>query len=77
MRNVIQTIFDVVFSFPVFVLLVVIGFGFILFKLLENDANHREQTRIATEACYAQGMVLIDTPAGQRCVDPRFLVKVK
>jgi hypothetical protein len=36
-----------------------------------------EQKRVATEACYAQGMVLVLSDAGQRCVLPQSLVKVK
>ena len=40
-----------------------------------NEA--RENTRRLTEACYSQGMVLVSTDAGQRCVDPRTLVNVK
>lgn len=37
----------------------------------------RENTQKITEACYAQGMVVVDTDAGQRCADPRTLIKVK
>lgn len=52
------------------------------FYNLINSANEAEdkrqaETRQLTEACYSQGMVLIDTDAGQRCADPRSLVKVK
>lgn len=57
------------------------GFIYGLFSVgaSQNEAakKHRAETQRLTEACYSQGMVLIDTDAGQRCADPRSLVKVK
>jgi len=45
--------------------------------LAEASNQARENTRRLTEACYSQGMVLVTTDAGQRCVSPQSLVKVK
>jgi len=46
-------------------------------EMVNSGNEARENTRKMTEACYSQGMVLVETDAGQRCVDPRTLVKVK
>jgi hypothetical protein len=43
----------------------------------ESVEKRQEETKQLTEACYAQGMVLVTTDAGQRCVLPQSLVKVK
>jgi hypothetical protein len=43
----------------------------------EQEQINRKETKRITEACYTQGMVLVDTDAGQRCVLPQSLVKVK
>ncbi len=45
--------------------------------LAEASNQARENTRRLTEACYSQGLVLVETDAGQRCVLPQSLVKVK
>lgn len=53
------------------------AFIWLMFAMAESSSQARENTRRLTEACYSQGMVLVATDAGQRCVDPRTLVKVK
>jgi len=45
--------------------------------LVEASNQARENTRRLTEACYSQGLVLVETDAGQRCVLPQSLVKVQ
>lgn len=52
-------------------------FIFALYKEIEADSNRKEEQRVAIEKCYSQGMVVVDTDAGERCADPRSLVKVK
>jgi len=52
-------------------------FIWLMFSMVESSNQARENTRRLTEACYSQGLVLVSTDAGQRCVDPRTLVKVK
>ncbi len=52
-------------------------FIWLMFAMAESSSQARENTRRLTEACYSQGLVLVSTDAGQRCVDPRTLVKVK
>lgn len=46
-------------------------------ELVEADKKTREDTRRLTEACYSQGMVPVYSDAGQRCADPRSIVKAK
>ena len=52
-------------------------FSWVFIGLVEASNQSRENTRKLTEACYSQGLVLVNTDAGQRCADPRSLVKVK
>lgn len=52
-------------------------FIWLMFAMAESSSQARENTRRLTEACYSQGLVLVETDAGQRCADPRTLVKVK
>jgi hypothetical protein len=77
MKNIVNTIFGYIFSGTT--LLLLIGAVFVWFIIAMGNAESREQERIrqVTEACYNQGMVPVDTDAGQRCVLPQSLVKVK
>ena len=77
MKNFLKSVADVVFSFGMFMFLFITGCIFLMVSIINVDERNREATRIATEACYSQGMVLVQSDAGQRCVDPKSLVKVK
>jgi hypothetical protein len=77
MKNFLKSVADYVFSFWTFILLVGFLFGWILISIHEQEDAERKQTLALTEACYSQGMVLVRTDAGQRCVLPQSLVKVK
>jgi hypothetical protein len=68
----IGTIFMIVFG-----ALFIYGFYNLINSANEAADKRQAETQRLTEACYSQGMVLIDTDAGQRCADPRSLVKVK
>lgn len=72
-----EFVVDKVFSFGTFCILFGGAFIFLIFSITEQEEINRKETRRITEACYAQGMVLVQTDAGQRCVDPKSLVKVK
>lgn len=52
-------------------------FSWVFIGLVEASNQSRANTRKLTEACYSQGLVLVNTDAGLRCADPRSLVKVK
>lgn len=71
----VQKAFDIVFSLEMF--LVLCGVVFVSSLLIMGNSHNEaaKQTRQMTEACYKRGMVLVDTDAGRRCVDPRNLVK--
>ena len=77
MKEVFKTIADYVFSFGMFMFLFCTGVLFLLSAIIVKSEEQREQTQLRTEACYSQGMVLVRTDAGQRCVLPQSLVKVK
>ncbi len=77
MKNFLKSLADYVFSFGMFMFLVCAGFVFVVYTLVTTENSNREATRAATEACYAQGMVLVQSDAGQRCVLPQSLVKVQ
>jgi hypothetical protein len=77
MKEFFKSLADYVFSFGMFMFLFCTGFGFLLYATFTAEYERNKRTQLRTEACYAQGMVLVNTDAGQRCVDPRSLVKVK
>jgi hypothetical protein len=77
MKNFLKTLADYVFSFGMFMFLFVVGVVLLLSSIVAAESEQRKQTQLRTEACYSQGMVLIQSDAGERCVDPKSLVKVK
>ena len=77
MKNIVKSLCDYVFSFGMFMFLVCAGFVFTMITVVNAENQRQEATRVATEICYSQGLVLVDTDAGQRCVSPQSLVKVK
>ena len=77
MKDIVKSIVDGIFNFWTFMLVMTVLFIWIGVQATENDDKIKEQTRIATEACYAQGMVLVQSDAGPRCASPQSLVKVK
>ena len=77
MKDVLKSLADYVFSFGMFMFLLCTGFVYVMITIANAESQRREATRAATEICYSQGLVLVDTDAGQRCVSPQSLVKVK
>lgn len=77
MTKFLKALADYIFSFNTFLILIGCAFVYLLYlPILSSDIERQEQTRKQTEVCYSQGMVLISTGAGPRCVDPRALIKV-
>jgi hypothetical protein len=70
-------ILDKIFSGFTLALILAGAFLFFVFNIVEQSEIARKETQQITEACYSQGMIVVDTAAGQRCADPRTLVKVK
>lgn len=77
MKNFLKTLADYVFSFYTIWFGLVVLFGLLIVDVAKQENADAEQKRVATEACYAQGMVLVQSDAGERCVAPQSLVKVK
>jgi hypothetical protein len=77
MDKFLKFVAEYVFSFGMFVFLFGTAVLILLGSIAVASDKAREQTQLRVEACYAQGMVLVRTDAGQRCVLPQSLVKVK
>ena len=77
MKNFLKSVADYVFSFGMFMFLFCTGLVLLLSAIVMESNEQRERTQLRTEACYSQGMVLVQSDAGQRCVLPQSLVKVK
>jgi hypothetical protein len=77
MKNFFKSLADYVFSFGMFMFLFCVGVVLLMSGIVTAENKAREQTQLRTEACYSQGMVLVQSDAGQRCVLPQSLVKVK
>lgn len=76
MDKFLEFVVDKVFSFGAFCILLVLFFMFLISMLAKNDIDRQAHERNLTEICYNRNMILIDTAAGYRCIDPRALVKV-
>lgn len=75
MDKFLEFLVDNVFTF--FFIGLICLFIYIMISVGQAGNEARENTRRLTDACYSQGLVLVETDAGQRCADPRTLVKVK
>lgn len=77
MKNVIDAIFNRVFSFGGFV--VVFGALFVLTMstIATKEKAENELAIATTKACYDGGLIKVETDAGPYCVAPANLVKVK
>jgi len=76
-RMLVKDIFGFVFSFGT---LMLVSFGLLVYVAINssrNESEQQERKRIATELCYNQAMVLVDTDAGPRCAAPANLAKIK
>jgi hypothetical protein len=77
MDKFLKFVADYVFSIWTFLLLIGFLFGWTIIGIAEQESANRKQLANHTAACYLQGMVLVRTDAGDRCVLPQSLVKVK
>jgi hypothetical protein len=77
MKEFFKSLADVVFSFGMFVFLFLTGVLLLMLAIAMKSEELEKQTQLRVEACYSQGMVLVHSDAGQRCVLPQSLVKVK
>lgn len=77
MKEFFKSLADYVFSFGMFMFLFITGVLLLIGGIVIKTEELEKQTQLRVEACYAQGMVLVLSDAGQRCVLPQSLVKVK
>lgn len=77
MAKFLKDLLDLVFSVSTVLFLFTAAFLYFIFSIAQQEKSARADTQQLTEACYAQGMVVVRTDAGERCADPRSLVKVK
>ena len=81
MDKFLEFVVDKVFSAGTFLLILSSAFLYTMFNIADSQEAarqaDREKTQKIAEACYSQGMVVVRTDAGERCADPRTLVKVK
>jgi hypothetical protein len=75
--DLMDPVFEFIFSFNMVLVLICAGFIFTMYTVIDVSNQSQAETQRLTEACYSQGMVLVQTDAGQLCADPRSLVKVK
>ena len=77
MDKFLKFVAEYIFSFGMFMFLFLTAVLILLGSIAVAADEAREQTQLRTEACYSQGMVLVRSDAGERCVLPQSLVKVK
>lgn len=77
MKDMFKTLCEYVFSGGFFLFLSCVAFIYCMVFMVNADNNKRANTRAEVAACYANGMVRVDTDAGPRCVVPSSLVVVK
>lgn len=70
MKNILETVFNRMFSGTTLFMLGAAGLGLLLVATVD-----KQQTQ--ESICYAQGMVRVKTDAGARCVLPNSLVEIK
>ena len=75
--DIFKFLIDAIFSF--WTVIVLFGAFLIWIRIgsSEQERKNKEAHRAATELCYAQGMVLVETDAGPRCAAPQALLKLK
>ena len=77
MKNVMQGVFDVVFSIPTVLIGLIVGFGLLIMGVAKSTNAERELLIKQTAYCYSLGEVLVTTDAGRHCVAPENLTIIK
>ena len=77
MKNIMETIFDRVFSFTTMMGLLVLLTGWFLGSAIINENEERALNKATIKACYDGGLIKVDTDAGSYCVAPSNLDKVE
>jgi hypothetical protein len=69
----VREIFDMIFSVYTFILLIMVGFFYLILQI--NEVEELRQKEAAY--CYSQNMVVVETDAGRRCTPASSLVAIK
>jgi hypothetical protein len=69
----VREIFDMIFSVYTFILLIMVGFFYLILQI--NEVEELRQKEAAY--CYSQNMVVVETDAGRRCTPASSLVVIK
>lgn len=69
----VRDIFDMIFSVYTFILLLMVGFVFLIAAI--NKAEQFRQKEAAY--CYSQNMIVVKTDAGRHCALPSSLTAIK
>ena len=77
MKNVLQGVFDVVFSIPTFLIGLCVGMGLLIMAVAKSENAEKELRAKQTAYCYSIGQVLVETDAGRHCVAPENLKVIK
>jgi hypothetical protein len=77
MNDTIKSLFGYIFSFGMFMFLFMSGFVYLMVYIINHDNARNDANRAKSAYCFDQGMVLVRTDAGDRCVDPANLVQIK
>lgn len=75
--DIFRFLIGAIFNFWTVVLLFAAFLIWISIGSSEQERKNKEARRVATELCYTQGMVLVETDAGPRCAAPQALLKLK
>lgn len=77
MKNIVNLVFDRIFSFPTFAFAAAFLLIFLVIKLGEKDRQEDALRQAQVAACYNLGMVRVDSDAGPRCALPANLPAIK
>ena len=77
MQDFLKTVFDRVFSFSTWCILMVLVFGYFLGSAILNTNEERALNKATIKTCYNSGLIKVETDAGAYCVAPTNLVKVE
>jgi hypothetical protein len=77
MKNIMQGVFDVVFSIPTFLIGLCVGMGLLIMAVAKSENEEKELRAKQTAYCYSIGQVLVETDAGRHCVAPESLTIIK
>ena len=73
----VREIFDMIFSYGTFILLMMAGFIYVILQVADADVRKRELHQKQTAYCYSQNMVMVETDAGRHCAPASSLAVIK